>query len=149
MSTGKKITLGVFVFLFIVLVAVVIIVPLMFDLDRYRPQVVATIRQETGKPAQIGHLALTIFPRVSIRVDDLALGNPVGFPKGDFVTARRIYAVVDAFALWDRKVVIHSLELNDPAINLLSDIRGKWNFESASPAKAAADSKPGKSLCFP
>jgi hypothetical protein len=63
-------------------------------------------------------------------VEDFRLGNPPGFPQGDVVKARRIYAVVDATALWHRQVVIKSLELNDLAINLLSDVRGKWNFEN-------------------
>jgi uncharacterized protein involved in outer membrane biogenesis len=95
--------------------------------------VVAHIQEATGKPAEIGHLALTFFPSVSIRVDDFRLGNPPGFPQGDVVKARRIYAVVDATALWHRQVVIKSLELNDLAINLLSDVRGKWNFENPPP----------------
>jgi uncharacterized protein involved in outer membrane biogenesis len=142
MSTGKKIALGVVIFFVVLIVGLVIVVPMLFDIDRYRPQVVARLQEETGKPAEIGHLALTIFPKVSIRVDDFALGNPPGFPQGDFVRARRIYAVVDARALWNRQVVITSFQLDEPVINLLSDVRGKWNFESppkpAGVAKTAA-----------
>jgi uncharacterized protein involved in outer membrane biogenesis len=143
MSTGKKIGLGIVIFFVVLVVGLIIIVPMLIDVDRYRPQVVARLQEETGKPAEIGHLALTIFPKVSIRVDDFALGNPPSFPKGDFVRARRIYAVVDAGALWNLQVVITSLQLDEPSINLLSDIRGKWNFENppkpADVSKAAAN----------
>jgi uncharacterized protein involved in outer membrane biogenesis len=139
MSTGKKIALGVVIFFIVLIVGLVIVVPMLFDIDRYRPQVVARLQEETGKPAEIGHLALTIFPKVSIRVDDFALGNPPGFPQGDFVRARRIYALVDAGALWNRQVVITSLRLDEPVINLLSDVRGKWNFEN--PPKPTGVSK--------
>jgi len=142
MSTGKKIALGVVIFFVVLIVGLVIVIPMLIDIDRYRPQVVARLQEETGKPAEIGHLALTIFPQVSIRVDDFALGNPPGFPQGDFVRARRIYAVVDAGALWNRQVVITSFQLDEPIINLLSDVRGKWNFENppkpAGVAKTAA-----------
>jgi len=130
MSKGKKIAIGVVVFLVLLVVGLAIVIPILIDVDRYRPQVIAHIQEATGKPAEIGHLALTFFPSVSIRVDDFRLGNPPGFPQGDVVKARRIYAVVDATALWHRQVVIKSLELNDLAINLLSDVRGKWNFEN-------------------
>jgi uncharacterized protein involved in outer membrane biogenesis len=148
MSAGKKVVFGVLVAVFMLLVAAVIAIPLLVDVDRYRPQVTAHIRQQTGKPAEIGHLALTIFPSVSIRVDDFSLGNPAGFPHGYFVQTRRIYAVVDAWALWDRQILIKSLELDDPTINLLSDVRGKWNFENAPALRAAADPPPGEKPMF-
>jgi len=142
MSKGKKIAIGVVVFLVLLVVGLAIVIPILIDVDRYRPQVITHIQEATGKPAEIGHLALTFFPSLSIRVEDFRLGNPPGFPQGDVVKARRIYAVVDATALWHRQVVIKSLELNDLAINLLSDVRGKWNFENPPPpahvSKAAA-----------
>ena len=136
MSTWKKVALIVVIALVVIVAGLAIAIPLLLDVDRYRPAVVAQIQQETGKPSQIGRLALTILPQVAIRVDDFTLGNPPGFPQGDFVKARRIYAVVNAFALLHRKVEINSLELDDPDIHLLSDARGKWNFESP-PAKSA------------
>jgi uncharacterized protein involved in outer membrane biogenesis len=140
MSKGKKIALGVIVFLVAIVAVLVIVVPLLIDLNRYRPQVIAHIQEETGKPAEIGKIQLTLFPSVSIRVDNFALGNPAGFPKGYLVKAQRIYAVVDARALLDRRVVIQSLDLDRPVIRLLSDGRGKWNFES--PPKTGKEVKP-------
>jgi len=148
MSTRKKIVFGLLLVLVVILVVLAVAVPMLIDVDRYRPRVTALIQERTGKPVAIGHLALTVFPKVSIRVDDFALGNPVGFPKGDFVKARRIYAVVDARALWNRQVLINSLELNDLSINLLSDVRGKWNFENAPPVKTAADLAAGEKPLF-
>jgi len=136
MTKGRKVLLGFVLAVVIILLALIILVPLLVDVDRYRPQVVAHLQEETGKPAKIGHLALTLLPSVSIRVDDLALGNPRGFPQGDFVGVRRVYALVDAGALWNRQVVIKSLELDDASINLVSNGHGHWNFES--PPKPAA-----------
>src|SRR5208282_4579796 len=141
MSTRKKVILGILIFLVLTLVALVVIVPLLFDVDRYRPQVASLIEKQTGKPTEIGHLALTLFPSLSIRVDDFALKNPSGFPPGYFVKAQRIYAVVDAGGLWGHQVVIKSLDLDAPAINLLSDVKGNWNFES-KPSLAQADPDP-------
>jgi AsmA protein len=140
MSTGKKIALGLVAVIVVLVAAAVIVVPMLMDVDRYRPQVIAHIQEETGKPAEIRKLTLTIFPTLSIRVDDFALGNPPGFPEGYLLKTKRIYAVVDRDALWDRRVIITSLELNQPVITLLSDVRGRWNFEN--PAKAQKVSKP-------
>lgn len=136
MSRGKKIALGVFIFLTVVVLAAIIVVPILIDVDRYRPRVIEHIEKETGKPAEIAKLTLTIFPTLSIRVDEFALGNPQGFPQGHFLKAKRIYAEVDRDALWDGRVVVTSLELNNPEINMLSDTGGRWNFEN--PPRPAA-----------
>src|SRR3989304_2957803 len=128
MSRGKKIGLGILVFIVVVIVALAVVIPLLIDVDRSRPQVIAHIREVTGKPAEIGKLKLTIFPKLSIRVDNFALGNPPGFPKGYVLKTDRIYVEVDRDALFDRKVIILALEIDKPVIRLLSDARGKWNF---------------------
>jgi uncharacterized protein involved in outer membrane biogenesis len=135
MSKGKKIALIVVIVLVLIVVGLAIIIPMLIDIDRYRPQVAAQIEQATGKPAQIGRLGLTILPEVAIRVDDFSLGNPTGFPKGDFVKAKKIDVVVNPFALLHRQVEITSLELDDLTLDMLEDTHGKWNFENP-PAKA-------------
>jgi uncharacterized protein involved in outer membrane biogenesis len=139
MSKGKKIALGVVIVLVVLILGLAVAIPLLIDVDRYRPQVIAHIQEETGKPAEIGKLTLTVFPTLSIRVDDFALGNPAGFPTGYLVKTRRVYAVVDRGALWNRQVIIKSLELDQPVIRLLSDVRGKWNFENPPSAKKASN----------
>ena len=147
MSKRKKLFLGILVFLIVTLVVIVVIVPRLFDVDRYRPQVAALIEKQLGRRATIGHLTLTVLPRLSIRADDFTLTNPAGFPQGDFIKAQRIYAVVDAASLWRHQVVIKSLDLEGPAISLLSDLRGKWNSgDPPSPGDPAPDPPVDKPL---
>ncbi len=134
MSKGKKVALIIVIVLVVIVVGLAIVLPRIFQIDRYRPQVAAQLQQETGKPVQIGHLDLTILPKLAIRADDFALGNPAGFPTGNFVQAKKIYAVVDASALLHRRVQINSLEVDDLVLNMLEDTHGKWNFENP-PAK--------------
>jgi uncharacterized protein involved in outer membrane biogenesis len=148
MSRRTKIVLGILIGLIVIVVALVVIVPQLIDVDRYRPQVASLIEKETGKPAQIGHLALTVFPTLSIRVDDFALSNPAGFPQGYFVKAQRIYAVINAGGLWKHQVVIKSLDLDAPTISLLSDIKGNWNFESKPSSTNSTPDPPGEKPLF-
>jgi hypothetical protein len=148
MSRGRKIALGIVVVLVVIVLGLAIVVPLLVDVDRYRPQVIAHVEEETGKPAQIGHLSLTVFPSVAIRIDDFKLGNPPGFPPGDFVDVHRISVVVDAGALWDRQVVIKSLELDEPTINLLGDAQGHWNFENQPKKPVVKQTSAGEKPLF-
>lgn len=144
MSKLKKVALAVAVGVVLVIVALAIIIPLLLNIDRYRPEVIARIQQETGKPVQIGRLDLTILPQVAIRVDDFSMGNPTGFPAGDFVKAKKIYAVVDASALMHHQVEITSLELDDLTLNMLEDTHGKWNFENPPAHDAPPPSPAGE-----
>ena len=125
-----------------VLVALIILAPVLVNLDRYRPEVISYLQGKSGKPVEIGRLALTLFPSLSIRVDDFGLKNPAGFPSGYFVKARRIDATLDAGALLHRKVVIKSLKLNEVAISLVSDPDEGWNFENSTPSKTSEKVSP-------
>jgi uncharacterized protein involved in outer membrane biogenesis len=150
MSSRRKVVLTLALLMVGVLAVLVVVVPRLVDVDRYRPEVVAQIEKATGKKTEIGHLSLSVLPTLSIRVDDFALANPPGFPEGYLLTARRIYGVVDAAALWQRQIVIKSLELDQPVVHLLSDLQGRRNFDSPSSsgrlAKVALESESSFSL---
>ncbi len=138
MSTRRKVILTLALLLVALLAVLVVAIPRLVDLDRYRPEVVAQIEKTTGKRTEIGHLSLSILPTVSIRVDDFALANPPGFPGGHLLTAQRIYVEVDAAALWQRQIVIKSLQFSQPVVHALSDARGRRNFDNPSPAGGLA-----------
>ena len=149
MSKGKKIALIVLAAVVVFVLGLAIIIPMLFNVDRFRPQVEAQIQKETGKPVEIGRLDLTILPQVAIRVDDFVLGNPAGFPTGDFVKAKKIYAVVNFSALLNHKVEITSLELDDLTLDMLQNAHGKWNFENPPEAPDPPNDPPGdKSASF-
>ncbi len=107
-----------------------LLVPVLLNLDRYRPRVISYLQARTGKPVEIGHLSLALYPHVAIRVDDFGMKNPAEFPSDYFLKVGRIDAKLDARALLHRQVVIKSLVLQDPLINLVSDPDGPWNFEN-------------------
>jgi uncharacterized protein involved in outer membrane biogenesis len=104
-------------------------VPALINVDRYRGQVISYLQQKTGKQVEIGRLGLTFFP-LSIQVDAFGVKNPTLFPHGYVVKVARIDARLDAAALMHREIVIRSLVLDNPVINLISDPDGPWNFEN-------------------
>jgi uncharacterized protein involved in outer membrane biogenesis len=145
----KKYLIIAAVFLGFLVLVCVLVVPRLIDVNRYRPQVAALLESETGKPASIGHLQLTLLPHLAIQVDNFTLGNPKGFPRGDFFKAQKIYALLQAGPLWHRQIVIQSLIVEEPVIHLLSNAAGRWNYENPpTPAreKTAAPASSGPSF---
>jgi uncharacterized protein involved in outer membrane biogenesis len=124
----------------ILLLALIFVVPSLINVDRYRPQVISYLQEKTGMPVEIRRLALTFFP-VTIHIDHFGAKNPPIFPSGYVVEVTRIDAELSVVALLRRQVVIKSLVLEDPVLNLTSDPDGPWNFEN-SQAKVAANALP-------
>lgn len=138
-SRREKVLIVIAVFVFVVVIGIFII-PRLVNANRYRPEVAAYLEAKTGKPVHIGHLELTLFPHLAIQIDNFSMGNPKGFPAGDFLKTQRIYALFKASALWNRRIVVESLIVENPTIHILSDANGKWNFENP-PKKNVASAK--------
>jgi uncharacterized protein involved in outer membrane biogenesis len=113
----------------ILLLALIFIVPALVNVDRYKPRVVSYLQQQTGKQVEIERLALTFFP-LAIRIDHFGVKNPPIFPVGYVVQVARIDAELSVGALLHRRVVIKSLVLEEPVLNMTSDPDGPWNFEN-------------------
>src|SRR6202790_5412963 len=112
-----------------VLATIIFIVPALINVDRYRPQVISYLQEKTGKQVEIGRLALTFFP-VTIHLDHLGVKNPSIFPSGYVVQVAQIDAELSVGALLHRQVVVKSLVLEHPILNMTSDPDGPWNFEN-------------------
>jgi uncharacterized protein involved in outer membrane biogenesis len=113
----------------ILLAALILVIPALVNFDRYRPQVISYLQEKTGKQVEIARLTLTSFP-AAIHIDDFGVKNPPPFPPGYVVKVARIDAVLDVAALLHRQVVIESIVLDEPYIDLISDPDGSWNFEN-------------------
>jgi uncharacterized protein involved in outer membrane biogenesis len=112
------------------LIASVFVVPVLLDADRYRPRAISYLEESTGKKVEIGRLAVTFFPKVAIRVDDFGVKSPPQFPPSYILKVARIDVQIDPWALLHRQMVIRSVVLEQPVINLVSDPDGPWNFEN-------------------
>jgi uncharacterized protein involved in outer membrane biogenesis len=139
MATRRRTTLNLIVIVGGILVASSLLALLLFHLlnpNRYRSELIAYFEHNTGKKAEIAHLALTLFPKVTIHISGLCVKSPPPFPPGDVVNVAEADAVIDPWSLLHGAVVIRSLVLKDLAINLLSAPDGRWNFENPQATSA-------------
>ncbi len=118
-------------------------VALFVNPDRYKPEVIAYLQKKTGKQIEIGHLGMSLFPSLTIRLYDLGVKNPDPFPPGYVFTAPVVDAEVEVGALLLGRLAIKLLVLNDPVIHIINDPDGLWNFENAAVPKGLK--QPGRS----
>src|SRR6202048_815206 len=108
------------------LIASVFVVPVLLDANRYRPKAISYLEESTGKKVEIGRLAVTFFPKVTIQVDDFGVKSPPLFPPSYILKVARIDVEIDPWPLLQGQIVIRSLVLEQPVLNLVSDQDGPW-----------------------
>ena len=113
----------------LLVLALIFVAPPLMNVDRYRPRVISYLQEKTGKQVEMGRLTLTFFP-AALHIDNFGVKNPPIFPPGYIVQVARIDAELSILALLHRRVVIKSLVLKNPVMNLTSDPDGPWNFEN-------------------
>jgi uncharacterized protein involved in outer membrane biogenesis len=112
------------------LIVFVFVVPVLLNGDRYRPEAISYLQESTGKKVEIGRLAVTFFPKLTVHVDDFGVKSPPLFPPSYILKVARIEVQIDPWPLLHRQIVIRSVVLEQPIINLVSDPDGPWNFEN-------------------
>ena len=96
--------------------------------------------KRTGLQIAVQHVDIRYFP-LRVRVYGLEIKNPKPFPAGDFLKVPMLEASVgmDAAAV-QKRIVIRSLVLHQPAIDFVSDPDGLWNFQN--PARSERSTQP-------
>lgn len=119
----------------LIVVAVVVILgliaPFFIDVDRYRTVIAGVVQRDTGRTMTLGKMHARLMPSPGVIVEDVRLGNPPGFPAGDFITIEKM----QINASWGSafgKVHVNSVELVRPKVALLSDANGATNYDFAS-----------------
>lgn len=103
--------------------------------DRYLPMAIANAEKRTGLQIAVRHVDIRYFP-LRVRVYGLEIKNPKPFPAGDFLKVPLLEASVEwTPLLLQKRIVIRSLMLHQPAIDFISDPDGLWNFQNPAGPK--------------
>jgi AsmA protein len=116
---------------------------LVFDANRYKPELAAAARQATGRELAIdGDLALGLFPQPHVRVGAARLLNPQRFDGAvvEFTSAR---ANVQLLPLLRRQIQVDELSVDGLRLKLLKNRKGEDNWSDLF-TNRGEDSNDGK-----
>src|SRR5713226_3231107 len=128
----------------VVLIALVIaVVAATFDPNKYKPEIVAAVKDKTGRTLAIeGNLGLSFFPSIGIAVGKVSLSEP---------DSSRIFARVEqakiSLALWpllSKRVMVDRVTLSGLALDLVQSKGGKTNFEDLAGAAGSTPPAVGR-----
>ncbi len=129
MSRVKKPIIIVAIVVVVVLL-VLIITPFFINADQFRPQIEATLSQKLGRNVQLGHISVSLFSG-SLSADQISIADDPTYSSQPFLTAKSFSVGIDVVPLiFSRDLRVHSLNFNDPQVQLLRTAAGQWNFAS-------------------
>lgn len=110
---------------------------LLVDVNQFREPIRAQLEKRLGRSVNIGKLGLKLIP-LSIRLDDVAIGESPKFAStAPFVAAKEMFVSVGLGALLRKQVNVESLRVVQPAVELIKDAGGQWNFSTLGGSQPA------------
>lgn len=142
MSRLKK-PIAIVAIIVVVILLVLIITPFFIDADRFRPEIESALSQKLGRKVQLGHISVSLFSG-SLSADQISISDDPAYSTQPFLTAKSLSIGIDVIPLiFSRDLRVHSLNFNNPHVQLLRTASGQWNFATlgtAAPAKSAGSS---------
>ena len=137
----------------LVLVAIIVI-PMLVDVQKYKPQIEEKVSEATGRPFAIGgDLDLSIFPWVGISLSDLHLGNPPGFTEKNLLSVQSFEGRVRLIPLLSKDIQVKRFILKGPRIVLEKNKKGRANWQGlgkpATEKKEAVSEEKGEGMLAP
>jgi len=124
-------------------VLALVIVTLVFDPNDYKDQIVAAVKNATGRELKIdGKLSWTLFPWLGVKAEGLTLGNAPGFGPKPFAKVGAAGVSVRLLPLFAGRVNIDTLHVRDLALHLAKDAKGRSNWDFAGAEKPAPPTAP-------
>lgn len=128
----------------VVLIAVIAL-PLLVNVDTYRPMIEKQMSAALARPVKIGSLSLSLLAG-GVTADNLSIGDDPAYSNEPFLQAKELKVGVDLMPLiFSRALHVNSLSLVEPQLQLLQSPSGKWNFSSLGTAPAQEAPRRGRS----
>ena len=124
-----------------VIIILLLVTPFFISLDSYKKIIALQVKEHSGRELKIdGPISLDILPVPQIKLAQLNLSSLPQAKTSNFLEAEMVSAKLALFPLLKGKIVISSLELKKPVINLekLKNGKGTWEFQSAEVADRSA-----------
>lgn len=118
----------------------IIIVPMVVDVDKYRPQIVKTVNDKLNGNLELGHLKLSLWGSIRVEIAGLTLSDAKG---------SRVVAVKDAFLTVPWSSIfggspLLTFNMLDPELRVIKDLSGKMNVLTLMKPTDPAATKPNE-----
>jgi AsmA protein len=124
---GTAIALGAIIALLLILL---VALPFVFDPNRYRGEIIQTVKEKTGRDLKIeGKLGWSVFPRLAIEAGKLELGPAAGFGREPFARIEAAGVKIAWLPLLTGRVSVDTFYMDGLTVNLARNAAGRANWD--------------------
>jgi len=141
--------------LIVIILLALIVIPMVVDVQQYKPQIEKQVAKATGRPFTVGEdLDLSLFPWAGLSFSDLKMDNPSGFKEKEFLTVKSFEVRVKLLPLITKDIQVKRFLMKGPRIVLVRNKNGQGNWEGLGKQsdvdrqKPTSESKPMEGLPF-
>lgn len=131
----KKKLLVVAGILAVLLVAALLVLPLLVDVDGYRPSIERAISASTGRSVELGRLSFGLIPSPALRASGVTIGEDPAFGAEPFLTAGDLSVEVSLLPLLSGRLEIGAVTIASPEVTVMRSKEG-WNLTSLMTGEA-------------
>lgn len=111
--------------------------------EQFKPLIIEQVKAYTGRDLQMqGPIRFTLFPRLGLSLEKVALKNPAGFPAGDTLAFGEASVDLALLPLLDHRVEAGRLKVSGVRLSVITLADGRTNLDgllgTAAPAQADA-----------
>ena len=122
-----------------VLIVIAIAVPLLVNVNNFRPQIESTLSTTLGRPVKVGNLSLGVFSG-SVAADQLSIADDPKFSSAPFIQAKSLQVGMELMPLiFSKQLNITKIVIDHPEMTLLRNREGVWTFSSLGKSAQPAE----------
>jgi AsmA protein len=122
----RKVVVGLIVIILIFLG--ILLVPRFANVNYYRPQIEARLRDRLGRDVSLGQMTFSFFP-LGFRAENVVISELPEFRTGKpFAEIQTFYVRPELWPLLHKEIRIKSLQLQGAKVELVRSNQGVWNF---------------------
>ena len=122
--------LSILVGIVVLLLLTVLLAPLFINANTFRPTLEAQLSGALGRKVTLGKLSFSIFSG-SLVADNVSIADDPAFSTKPFLQAQSLHIGVEVVPLLlHRQLIVTSFVADEPAINLVHNAQGIWNFSN-------------------
>jgi AsmA protein len=134
-----KLAKGVVIFFSVsvlLIIAAVVIIPFVVDVNDYKPEMEAAVKDATGRNLTIeGDLQLSVFPWLGVSTGRVVLSNATGFSEKAFAVIGESHIKVKLLPLLSKEVEVSTVVLKGLQLNLAKNKAGISNWDDLTQPK--------------
>jgi AsmA protein len=125
----RNVMIGVGIVVILIVVAG-LLAPRLIDVNRYRPQIESKLHDRLGRDVSLGPMRLSLIP-LGFRVQNAVISDDPRFNTNrHFAQVQALSVRPEILPLLRHDIVIRSVQLDRPTIELVRNQQGVWNFST-------------------